>query len=77
MIVSIPDTINHRELERKSFLKKTSELTKMAIFGLLESQVEFPIKSRILVDFPWSRISILSAHFKYSRGQIQPLEAFS
>ena len=23
MIVSIPDTINHRELERKSFLKKT------------------------------------------------------
>jgi hypothetical protein len=23
MIVSIPNTINHRELERKSFLKKT------------------------------------------------------
>jgi len=23
MIVSIPDTINHQELERKSFLKKT------------------------------------------------------
>ena len=23
MIVSIPDTVNHRELERKSFLKKT------------------------------------------------------
>ena len=35
------------------------------------------LKSRILVDFPWSRISILSAHFKYNRGRIQPLEAFS
>ena len=30
----------------------TSELTKMVIFGFMESQVEFPFIRRILVDFP-------------------------
>ena len=54
-----------------------SELTTMANFGLLESQVEFPNMSRILVDFPWSRVSILCAQLKYNRGRIQSLEAFS
>ena len=51
-----------------------SELTKMAIFGLLESQVEFPIMSRILVDFPWlwGRLRLHSSSI--SGGEFQPIE---
>jgi hypothetical protein len=36
MIVSIPDTINHRELERKSFLKKTyGEVLKLKLKAII------------------------------------------
>jgi len=53
MIVSIPDTINHQELERKSFLKKTyGEVLNLKLKAIIaRERLPFPVCPMIRGSF--------------------------